>query len=215
MDFFDLPERTKVGRVVPKNSFDQFTNTNQKKLFSDFILRITWTNKLSTDTVNLESKNIKEIQVFKIELKSKDPIHKIINIIDKYIPYNIVFWIEFETEAYISTASKHSHPNNDNTSVIDWIFTTEWFDKNENIYHLNLKSSLDDVFKDICIQISGKTILEGKSMDTILKIQQEIHGLKLEISRLKSAITKTKQFNKKVELNTKLKILENKLLGLE
>ena len=67
MGFFNLPARTNVGRVVPKNAFDKFTNTKQKKLFTDSIQRISWTHKLSADTANLDAKDIQEIQVFKID----------------------------------------------------------------------------------------------------------------------------------------------------
>ena len=123
MDFFNLPLSTKVGRVVPKNAFDEYTNTKQKKLFIDCIQRITWTHKLSADTVNLDAKDIQEIQVFKIELKQKSDILKIAEIINKSIPYHIVFWVEYNREAYISTASKHPHPTNDDVAVIDWTFT--------------------------------------------------------------------------------------------
>lgn len=147
MDFFDLPSKAKVGRVVPKNAFDEYTNTKQKKLFTDYIQRITWTHKLSADTVNLDAKEIQEIQVFKIELKQKSDIHKILEIINRSIPYHIVFWVEYDQEAYISTASKHPHPTNDDISVIDWTFTSDWFTKKEKIFSFNLKGGLDAVFK--------------------------------------------------------------------
>lgn len=214
MDFFNLPARTKVGRVVPKNTFDEYTNTKQKKLFTDFIQRITWTHKLSTDTVNLDAKDIQEIQVFKIELKQKSNILKILEIINKSIPYHIVFWVEHNQEAYISAASKHPHPTNDNVAVIDWTFTSDWFDKDDNIYAFNLKGSLDAVFKDICVQLTGQPELSNQSLDSILKNQQEKYRLKKEISRLKSAISRSKQFNKKVDLHLKLKNAEKELKNI-
>lgn len=211
MDFFNLPERTKVGRVIPKNAFDEYTNTKQKKLFTDFIQRITWTHKLSADTVNLEAKDIQEIQVFKVELKRKSDILKILEIINKAIPYHIVFWVEHNREAYISTASKHPHPTNEDVSVIDWTFTSDWFLKNENSFSLNLKGSIDEVFKDLCVQLTGKPELGKQSMNSILKNQQEIDRLKKEITKLKSAISRSKQFNEKVDLNLKLKTVEKEL----
>lgn len=211
MDFFDLPSKAKVGRVVPKNAFDEYTNTKQKKLFTDYIQRITWTHKLSADTVNLDAKEIQEIQVFKIELKQKSDIHKILEIINRSIPYHIVFWVEYDQEAYISTASKHPHPTNDDISVIDWTFTSDWFTKKEKIFSFNLKGSLDAVFKNLCVQLTGKPNLGKQSMDSILKNQQETDRLKKEISKLKSAISRSKQFNEKVELNLKLKVAEKEL----
>lgn len=214
MDFINLPARTKVGRVVPKNAFDEYTNTKQKKLFTDCIQRITWTHKLSADTVNLDSKDIQEIQVFKIELKQKSDISKILEIINKSIPYHIVFWVEHDQEAYISTASKHTHPTNNDIAVIDWTFTSDWFDKDDNSYAFNLKGSLDAVFKDICVQLTGQPELSNQSLDSILKNQQEKYRLKKEISRLKSAISRSKQFNEKVELNLKLKNAEKDLKNI-
>jgi hypothetical protein len=62
MELFALPQSTKVQKVVPKNAFDGYTNSKQKKLFSDKVLRITWLNKLAPSTVNLEAKDVKEIQ---------------------------------------------------------------------------------------------------------------------------------------------------------
>ena len=215
MDFFNLPSRSKVGRVVPKNAFDEYTNTKQKKQLTDSIQRITWTHKISTKTVNLESADIKEIQVFKVELKEQTDISKILDIINKAIPYHIVFWVELKEEAYISATAKHPHPTNEDTSVIDWTFTSEWFKKDKNTYCLNLKGSLTAVFKNLCVQITGKPGLGKKSMDSILKYQQEVERLKNEIASLSSGISKGKQFNQKVELNIRLNNLQKQLDRLE
>ena len=214
MDFFNLPSRTKVGRVVPKNAFDKYTNTKQKKQFTYDIQRITWTHKLSSETANLIAKDIKEIQVFKVELKVQSDILKILEIINRAIPYHIVFWVEFKDQVYISTAAKHPHPTNDDIAVIDWTFTSDLFVKDANTYSINLKGSLDASFKDLCVQLTGKKALGKKSMISILKHQQEINRLEKEIAKLKSAISKNKQFNKKVDYNLKLKTAEKKLQSI-
>lgn len=211
MGFFNLPVRTKVGRVVPKNAFDEYTNTKHKKLFTDCIQRISWTHKLSADTVNLDAKDIQEIQVFKVELKQKSDINKILEIINKSIPYHIVFWVEYNQEAYISTASKHPHPANDDVAVIDWTFTSGWFNKDDNSYAFNLKGSLDAVFKDLCVQLTGKPELGKQPLGSILKNQQEVDRLKKEIANLKARIRRERQFNKKVELNGQLSNLKKEL----
>lgn len=211
MELFNLPLRTKVGRVIPKNAFDEYTNTKQKKEFTDYIQRITWTNKLSKDTINLDGRDVQEIQVFKIELKLKTDITKVLEIINKAIPYHIVFWVEFNNHAYITTAAKHPHPTNDNISAIDWTFTSDWFEKNKNNYVLNLIGSLDSVFKDLCVQLTGKADLSEKPMDLILENQQEVDRLQKEIARLEAAISRSKQFNKKVELNLRLRKAEKEL----
>ena len=78
-------------------------------------------------------------------------------------------------------------------------------------FQFNLKGSLDTVFKDLCVQLTGKPDLSKKSMDSILQNQQEIDQLKKEIAKLKSAISRSKQFNEKVDLNLKLKEAEKNL----
>ena len=88
---FNLPKSTVVNRVIPKNAFDEFTNTKQKKAFTEKIERIRWLNKLSAETINLSGSDVKEIQVFQIELKQKDSIPELLKIIDKSIPYRILF----------------------------------------------------------------------------------------------------------------------------
>lgn len=214
MDLFSLPNTARVNRVIPKNAFDRYTTAKQKKLFTDLITRITWTHKLSTDTVNLEAKDIKEIQVFRIELKVKEEIQTILDIIDKSIPYNIVFVIEFDGRIYISTSTKHSHPVNEDKAVIDWTFKTGWFRPSQNKYTLQLKKSIDAVYHDFCIQLSGKSSMATKSLQALIAYKKKVDALEKEISRLKSGIANSKQFNNKVELNLKLKAIEKELQSL-
>lgn len=73
---------------------------------------------------------------------------------------------------------------------------------------------MDTVFKGLCVQLTGKPDLGKKSMDSILKNQQEIDYLEKEVAQLKSAISKSKQFNEKVELNLRLKVVEKELRDL-
>lgn len=211
MDYFQLPPTTNVQRIISKNNFDSYTNTKQKKLFTDKITRITWNQKLSTETVNLESNEIKEIQIFTIELKLKEEISPVLDIIDKAIPYHIIFIVRYHDHLYLSTSKKHPNPTNENSSVIDWTFKSSWFKGIKSKYQLNLKQSIDAVFKDFCIQLSGRFDLANQPLDSIIETQKQINSLKKEIAVLKSSISKSKQFNRKVELNL---ILQKKEVAL-
>jgi len=214
MDLINLPPTTKVNRVIPKNAFDNYTNTRQKKLFSDLITRITWTHKLSPQTVNLQAKEIQEIQIFQVELKTMTDIQTVLAIIDKAIPYTIIFIVEYDESMYISTSTKHAHPVKEDNSVIDWTFKTDWFLKIENKYSIILQKSLDFVHHDLCIQIAGKPAMSNKPIDELIEFKREILILEKEIARLKSGIKNGKQFNQKVDLNIKLKETEDQLLNL-
>ena len=205
MELFILPHTTKVNRVIPKNAFDSYINSKQKKLFADLVMRITWLNKLSTDTVNLEAKEIKEIQVFKIELKVRDEIKQLLEIIDKAIPYNIIFIIVESESLYLSTSIKHPHPVQSDNSVIDWTYKTPWFLPNEKNYSLALKKNLDAVYLDFCIQLSCMKNVVNKSIQDLVHFDKQIDNLQKEISSIEKNIKNCKQFKYKVELNLLLK----------
>jgi hypothetical protein len=212
MTYFELPKSTIVNRFIPKNAFDDYTNSSQKKKFTDTIDKITWLNKLSKDTINLDGNDVKEIQIFEIKLKTKEKIQALLNVIDKAIPYHIIFIVKFGEETYLSTSKKHNHINNENAAVVDWNFSTEWQLSSEKKTNLNLKESIDFIFTDFCSQISGfhskdiKEIIEKDSFKT--KLKKQIEDLELKIK-------KEKQFNLKVEMNNKLKLLKNAYNGLK
>lgn len=197
---FSLPKNTEVNKVIPKNAFDSYTSTKQKKSFTDKIQRIVWANKIAFDTVNLNGSDVAEIQIFKIELKEKTVIKDVLTIIEKSIPYHIIFWIAFEDEFYISTSAKHLHPQKEDIAVIDYTFTTDWKSINDNTYLIELKNNLDWVFKNFCDQLKSIDI-DTKSINELVEKQKNNDAIFKEIEKLKSAIAGCKQFNKKVALN--------------
>lgn len=215
MEIFDLPDKVKVNKVVPKNAFDSFTNSKQKQLFTDLIKRITWEYKISEATTNLPAKEIKEIQVFYIELKEKQEVRGILDIIDKAIPYPIIFLVNWNNDFYFTTSTKHAHPINENISVIDWTFKSDWFQK-ENIgnFTLPLKKSLDNVYEVFCFQLAGENKNNTSTLPELVKHHERLATLKTAIDQLQKKIKGAKQFNKKLELNQELNNKKKELQAL-
>ena len=207
---FDLPKTTLVKKVIPKNAFDSYTSAKQKKLFTERLLRITWINKLSTDTINLQGKDVVEIQIFEIELKEKSDVRTILEVIDKSIPYTIIFVVRFENFFYLSTSVKHLNPHNIDNAVIDYTFTSNWFLNEENTFTINLKNNLDWSYKNFCEQFK-QALNKTEKIEELVNYHKEKDSTEKEITKLKTAISNCKQFNKKVILNLKLKDLLNKL----
>ena len=210
MDVFNLPQSTKFAKVVPKNSFDEYMNTKQKKERADLIARIVWANKLSKTTVNLETGGIDEIQLFAIELKVKTEIKAILDLIDKASPYHIIFVVTYSDTYYLSTSSKHPHPGNADNSVIDWNFRSDWIEGGERPYQINLGKSLEATYLDFCKQLSGESDSKP-DISSLVKKRQEIAQLEKDIARLEVRVRAAKQFNKKVELNRELNDLRDRL----
>jgi hypothetical protein len=204
---FELPANTIVNRNIPKNTFENFANSKQKKALTTVVSKIRWLNKLSNKTINLVGKDIKEIQLFELSLKQKESISEITNLIDRVIPYNIIFLISFENEIRLSASQKHKHPTNEDQAVVDWTFSTDWVNSKSFPFRLNLQQSLDFVFSDICFQISGKQSAAQTDIKTLIAFEQRKKQLTDQIQKLESAIKTCKRFNKKVELNLELQEL--------
>lgn len=214
MELFNLPYNTIIQRFVAKSHFDSVTNTKQKSLFTNDVAKIMWCNTLSTETTNLPHKEIEEIQIFSIELKVQKEIKSILEIIDKTIPYHIIFIVSFGDEVYLSASAKHASPLNENKSVIDWTYTSQWFRDTGNTFNFNLKKDIDTVFFDFCQQLSQKSISSIKNIAELTAYNARFSSLTKEIELQKKKISNCIQFNKKVELNLNLKKLEEELKNL-
>lgn len=210
---FYLPETTVVNRVIPKNSFEKYATPSQRRQFSEYVQKIIWLNKLSSETTNLAGNEIKEIQVFLIELKQKQKIDGLLSVIDRAIPYPIIFTIKYDSTFYCSASQKHPHPLNEDNAIIDWTFKTDWLDILDYSLSILLKKNLETVFENFCSQISNpnKTII---GLNELADFDRKIKSLQKEKERLINAINSCKQFNKKVELNLELRKIEQKLTQL-
>jgi len=209
---FNLPKSTLVKKIIPKNAFDSYTNTKQKKAFAEKILRITWTNKLSVDSINISGKEVKEILFFEIELKNKFEAKDLLVIIDKAIPYHIIFTVKYIDEYQISTSAKHIHPANEDNAVIDYTFKSSWLNFVDQPYKIELKNNLDWVFQNFCEQLKS-TKNNFFSIKELIEKEKRLDSMVKEIEQIKSEIIRCNQFNKKVELNIRLneltKLLES------
>lgn len=208
--YSNLPKPTIVNRVIPKNAFDPYCSTKQKRLFTEKIEKIRWTHKLALETINLPSDEVKEIQLFSVELREEEGIQEAIRIIDKAIPYPILFRLVNGGLYKWVISKKHPHPTNEDNSVIDWTFESDWSQKNDDL-EIDLKVSLDEVFKNLCLSVSGDSDKETGSIEELVATKKETNELQSKIQKIKSRIVKEKQFNKKVELNMKLQELERLL----
>lgn len=199
-----LPTSTIVDKIVPKNSFDEYATTKQKKLLTSVVARIKWLHKLSNQTVNLQGKEVIEIQVFELELKEQTNVNELLLLINRVIPYPILFVIRHNEEIMYSISKKHTHPTNENQAVVDWTFSTSWKNVLEDEFEISLSNSLDSVFQDICFKISGKNQGKEKDIETLIAKEQLLKQLNSEIEKITTSMNKCKQFNKKVELNERL-----------
>lgn len=208
-----LPHSTLVNRIIPKNAFDGFTNNRQKQLLSSQVERIRWTHKLSLETINLAGKTVKEIQIFEVTLRSDANVHSLLDVIDKAIPYPIIFQIQLGDKYQLRTSAKHLNPVNENTAVTDWIFVGDWTN-GEDIMSLPLEKNLDHIFFQACQRIAGGRTGLSELTD-LIEFERQRSALNKKIKRLTNELEKSSQFNRKVAVNIALKAAQKALQQLE
>ncbi|RYY50610.1 MAG: DUF4391 domain-containing protein [Chitinophagaceae bacterium] len=214
MELFNLPASSAVNRVIPKNSFDAQASKAQTALFARQVLRILWMYKLAASTINLDGETIHEIQVMRIDLKLRTYIHTLLDLIDRSIPYAIIFQVQYGEECYLSAAAKRPHPAHPDVSVIDSAFRTDWFRPAPGLYPLDLRISLDAVYLDFCRKLVSTPAPAHIGLEQLATRERELARLRREIEQLKRKISYTPEFSRRVELNIELKKREEEFKRL-
>ena len=92
-----FPTSTLFERRIPKQKFYQNLDVTAevKRLFIEQIKLITWANKLSAQTMNLApGQTVQEIEVFRIRMAGDVLDSRVLNLMDKQIPYHLLFVLE-------------------------------------------------------------------------------------------------------------------------
>lgn len=187
--------------------------------------------------INLKSESFHEVEndneFNSFSLREEGKINRIADIILRFIPYPIVLSFQYN-ERYIRLFTSHIQDSliDKDKITLDELISTNWIDTEnmnkfaENFFNnikldnLNFKNTYtfyDDIIKAI-IMYNGE-INTGKeiniSVEKIKKINNKISKINLEITDLKNQIKKESQFNKKVDLNMKIKVLNDELIKLK
>ena len=198
----ELPKNCVVDSFIPKKTFYERVNisTTLKQEFINKLEKIIWKYKISQDNLNIaKTDEVKEIEIFELVLKEKCDVKNIIKVITKEIAYPILFKINYKNE-YMYAIKYESD-----------IIQTEWNENKEiSINGLDLNA----VYENLVKQIAG---IDNNSIDVKKELEKikEIEILEKEINKLKSNIEKEKQFNRKVELNKKVRKLEKEMEALK
>jgi hypothetical protein len=198
-----LPKEAFVNKFVAKTKFYEKANLNSKlqKEFIDKIQKITWKYKLAEATIGIsKTEAVTEIQVFEIELKELVIPKNILKVIDKSIPYQILYRFVYEDNIAYGITLKSD------ASVENYYFG-EWnADLSFDFTGINLEKVYQKLVKAF---VRNEAKNEG-SFSEIIDLDKRIKTLEAAIATLESKISKEKQFNRKVEINKVL--LEKKEL---
>lgn len=205
-----LPQSTEVNKFVAKQNFFDRADLSPavKQAFTDDIEKIVWANKIAPKTMNVSAGgDIEELEVFHIKLKKRDFNPKILEVIDKAIPYTIVYVMEYGGLRQIWAAYKEKSANN-KTAIVRY-FHGDWVEspilpikggKTDAIYAGILESLSDTLSKTDETDLKSRVVKSAK-----------IDDLQRQIDILTKKMAAEKQFNRQCEINRRIKELQGQL----
>lgn len=207
-DNLKLPRAAFVNKYVPKNKFYEKAALSSKlqKEFVDKIQKITWKYKLAESTVGItKTDKVTEIQIFEIELKEQVIPKNVLKVIDKAIPYQILYrFIYKDNEAYGITLKENK--NAENYYFSDW-------NEEKNFDFTGI--DLEKVYQKLVKAFIRSEVQNKSSFNDIIDTDNKIKALENEIGVLENRISKENQFNRKVETNKVLLERKNQLKGIK
>lgn len=215
---FDYPKKAKFGRMVAKSKIYSRAKPSRKiqENFVSQVGKITWGYKLAPETINLPAQsNIKEIEVFEIALKSETIDQNILKCIDKAIAHPIIFHLVFNDQIKVIATNKRPSEADAHKRVIgDNYFSTEWQPSDTPREALPVALDIAALYEHLLRAIMPLPARDGEELTKQVERLGLIMLKEKEHKKLKTRIDKEKQFNRKVEMNAKLRTLESDIKEL-
>ena len=202
---------TEFNKRISKQKFYENLSVTPatKKAFTEQIKIIYWRNKLAETTLNLApGEQVTEIEVFEVKLNSPDLDENVLRLIDREIPYHILFLLEYDGKYQAAVGYKEAAGSGKAAFKVDRYYRTDWLAEEELPLHLE-GLTIDAVYENLIRQIAGDSLSSGE--DTTLKesVEQQKQREQIEkrIAVLEAKIKKEKQLNRKMELKAEIKAL--------
>ena len=211
-----LPKTTEFNKRIPKQKFYENMDISPalKRVFTEQVKTIYWRNKIAVSTINLAVGNdVTEIEVFEIRLNSKELDDAFLRQIDREIPYNILFLLEYGGKYQARIGYKETLLSGKNAFKVNAYYQTEWMDED----NLPLKFeglSIEAVYENFVRQVAGDRLKAKENSESLKKLvtrDEEKQSLQKQIDNLKAKIRKEAQLNRQMEMNSELKVLIKKL----
>ena len=209
----NLPKNTEYSKKIPKTKFYQNLNlpNKVKQQFVDEIEIIIWQNKISPDTISISAgEDVAEIEIIEIQLHQKGISKNILEIIDRGIPYHIIFVLTFKGEAQVGIGYKEKIKKKDDKYRVERYYFSEWASLDR--LAIELKGlNLDRIYENLLRQYIPEERPQLKTLKDTITLQKEIEKQTVLCEALKKKVKSEKQFNVQVIFNRELREARIKL----
>ena len=209
------PTASEFGSRVPKEKFYEhgIVSAAVREKFVSEIQRITWVNKLAESTINLTgSTTVPEIQVFQVDTKAGDVSDQVLSVIDKAIPFPIIFEITRATDRKPQVRMVATHKLlGSGTPKLSSYYSTSWLPAGIERQPLPTAISLTTLYAAILDPLSPVTARPGEEMSEVADRLATVRKLEREIIALERKIRTEPQLNRKIELRRSIKTRQQEL----
>ncbi len=225
---FIIDGKCRLNQFIAKKTF--YTNYDfsktEKAIFTDDIRKITLTYQLQPAKINIkiykdEVREYPLINVFKIDLENNKKVKNIAELIMHAIPFPSILIFEYDDKQQIWVAHQRTNLNDATKNTIEEMICTNWLNLDDEIFdRLDIKkmrftdfySLYSDIVDTICIynaELRGIVHADSEiSGDEAREIVRQMDELDDKITKLKAKIKNETQFNRKVEMNLEIRMLE-------
>ena len=200
-----LPRTTEYGKRIPKKKFyDNLSiSSDLKRVFAEQIAAIFWSNKISPDTLNVAAGDtVDEIEVFTIRLNQPSLDTRVLQQIDKQIPYHIIFVLKYKDRLQAWIGYKEAAASGSNAFKVGRYYHTDWM--REDDLHLSIDGlNMDAVYESLVRQIAGDKL----QTDSSESLKESVVRDEKQIAALENKMRREKQLNRQMEMNAELKNL--------
>jgi hypothetical protein len=238
IESLEIPDACRIEHRLHKKQFYELgrMNRGQQEQFASAVESITWTHTLKKSTINIasfvtHSVEYLEIAFIHVRLKEKVSVKKVAEVIHR-IPYPVVLFLTYGDELCLSAALKRINQADISKLTVDEYLQSDWVNlKNpsdtaaaffESLKVSNLSfENFYRFYQDICDRIIAfEAASYGAAFSTVQTPQKKqnidkIKSIENQIISLRAMLKKETQFNVKVELNIRMKKLNDEMEGLK
>ena len=214
----NYPKQAAFGRTLPKNKIYEHSgaNTRLKDLFVEQVEQIVWQYKLAPETINLPARpGVPELQVFSIQLKTSELNLDVLRCIDGAVQFPIIFELSFNGRTKVIAAYKRPNESDASRWVMSDYFTTAWLPSDYERAAMPLALDLGGLYELMLHRLIPTPARPQESLADLVARVELIAAKQREVEKAASRLAKEKQFNRKVEINAKLRILKIELEKLK
>ena len=216
--FIYYPKQAVFGRTLPKNKIYEHSgaNTRLKDLFVEPVEQIVWQYKLAPETINLPARPaVPALQMFSIQLKTSELNLDVLRCIDGAVQFPIIFELSFNGRTKVIAAYKRPNESDASRWVMSDYFTTAWLPSDYERAAMPLALDLGGLYELMLHRLIPTPARPQESLADLVARVELIAAKQREVEKAASRLAKEKQFNRKVEINAKLRILKIELEKLK